>query len=322
MFTHFSDFRPALNSQPFQRRWNSCLAPQNTFLSIVPHPKLGVKILINMPAPHTSFRQLSSQNPHRTKQLLRHPPILLVGPSLPFPPRRQLLCCVPEKRVPPQPSTLLRKSTPLLHQSLSCFWAAKIASNVVLCCAWPLVQSATVLPSPLISNSMPSVFVGILPRMPPFLVQICRRKPQQFHEGYNHVILPKRMPCRPLYPVVLLPCTPCHKRVPRISGFPPRRSLPSENRSKCSHHWDVTIVSSPGHRRSAFVCAIVGRFNFLHLVRIACEVLFLCSTQVPPVLIPTLNVSRKILDIQLCVFVALAALQSQLTLPFKAVQKT
>ena len=48
-----------------------------------------MKILISMPAPHTSSRQLPSQTPQSpvtsAKQLLNHPPILLVGPLYPRP---------------------------------------------------------------------------------------------------------------------------------------------------------------------------------------------------------------------------------------------
>ena len=46
-----------------------------------------------------------------------------------------------------QSSTLLRKSTPLPHLSLSCFWVTPMASTVVCCFALPVIPSTTVLVS-------------------------------------------------------------------------------------------------------------------------------------------------------------------------------
>ena len=106
------------------------------------------------------------------------------------------------------------------------------------------------------------------------------------------------------------------------------------------HH---VIVLHPTMRRSAFItgtspsseaqviafqtCSacfspIFGSFIFVHLARIICADLILYSTQSCPANNLSLRVSLQILDSRWRFFVVLVTLQSQLTLPFKAVLET
>ena len=104
------------------------------------HPKICVRILIGIPAPQTSSRQLPSQNPHGP---------LTVGQTTWESSIQESVSMLRSRNVwTAQLSTLLSQLTPAHHQSLSCFLAGPKATTVVLCFAWMLIQSTTVLLSP------------------------------------------------------------------------------------------------------------------------------------------------------------------------------